>query len=1329
MTPLLLIILLLILAGGLYYVLFAGASPGGCCSPSAPPSCSAAPSGLYYVSTWLPSSAPRVLDEFFTRASLGGPHPYGLDRDGVLVQQARDADARVVVVRDDSLNSPEALARWPLTYACGHAFYDSRPAFGRLRGSSWAQHVAATARVRVDAAKLSPDSVLLLEGEAGGDGPSLVACVTGDLTAMGVVVRRNAALLVNDVDALWKLQFILVESGGLLQAGSNCRDSHRFHSRLRVQLVHPPGGYAAMPVVASQYSYRVYAPGVDFAKGQFEAFDGSGMCFTNGFGAKCVCVGFNGNLHLAGAATAPVPYLGTWKASDPGGRDWLNGPEQTGGDGLFTYGSSLLPASYACVWARLRQGSGRKGERALQLHRDDLPPLAELRRAWPPGSLLLVTCSSQQFTTASNPTGLLPFRFPDGAGTSMDADNSALAARLQVGDRGVEVVTLDGVDADGALRLREPLAFDHSLQWVQLSNDKHATTKSISVQVHHHVGLLSRNITIEGVASSGGAGCNVQAAPSSTMASTMASGVENSGPGAPPGGAIAGSGGAVDVNYYNSAQGDAEITTSCYGARTPERWREFYGVKGARPSQDLKGSWLMGTAGLTGCNSLLGGHCMFRNGSSVLLDAVELVRMGLAPNFGKLGQYALHFHLAGFVEAFRGYLRDRAHPRDGLVQNCSIWRSYSRFVTLHGACGVTVRNNVCFLGYGHGFFVEDGTELANVFDHNLSAASLVCASNAYWNPSGIYGNVATDYCPVGMVWLKNNMNVVARSVFCCSPGNTIALWYVPQPISRLRGPSAVTFGSQELQLPHCGSLEAITTTGLSSQGKGNTNFRKVAPSATTMVCRDLSSENAAVNCSCWRPADRGLLDFAYTDLRTGCSSYTSDNALHPLQLCAENVGYCLAGFWSEFPEELSDRMQNNDPKDGTFAKYPPGMAINCGLELQDGKPATMWLPTDGQNSCTDTIVSTYPPTRWVGPWNRGPAEDAFTAYLPMTAETLTKAVDDCETAQADGVFATPLPKILAACLTFNLGANGALWGGSGWMKGSPGMLLNCALLETSFRTAGQADAPMTEMHPDGSPPATQPSYTSTSFNIAYQDTINLFAQWYVVIHNHLTNGVFPFQTNPTVLSGGRTYADTKFSYAWSPNEYSHDPTGVVVALPNVFVFDLDFPTVLQDVVEQSKNTSVVVASPLQVFDATNMQSYSVVKGQPNSRKELGPWTFPVGGPWPGSPVKFPFLCGGSQDDYGLLRTRSADTREGERPEWGGLVANALLRSFTAPQAVALGDLVCKNLARTWKNVPPLAPTTAPPSGGWKTAAPLEIDQKETPACSAPPPFRSPASAP
>ena len=1323
MKTLLLLVLLGVLAAGLYYLFFRPTSVG-CCSPSAPPSCSVAAPGLHYVATWLPSTAPRVLDEFFTRASLGGPHPYGLDRDGVLVQQARATDARVVV-RDDSLNSPEALARWPLTYACGHAFYDSRPAFGRLRGSSWADHVAAAARVRVDATKLSPDSVLLLEGEAGGDGPSLVACLTGDLTAMGVVVRRNAALLVNDVDALWKVQFILVESGGLLQAGSNCRDSHRFRSRLRVQLVHPPGGYAAMPVVASQYSYRVYAPGVDFAKGAFEAFDGSGMCFTNGFGAKCICVGFNGNLHLAGAATAPVRYVGTWKASDPGGGDWLNGPEQTGGDGLFTYGSSLLPASYACVWARLRQGSGRKGDRTLQLHPDDLPPLAELRRAWPPGALLLVTCSSQQFTTADNPTGLLPFRFPDGAGTSMDADNATLAAKLKVEDRGVEVVTLDGVDEGGALRLRQPLAFDHSLRWVQLSNDRHAT-KSISVQVHHHVGLLSRSITVEGVATSGGAGCNVLA--SGSMAAAMASGVENSGPGAPPGDAIAGSGGAVDVNYYRAA-GNSEITKACYGARTPDRWREFYGVKGAKPSTDLKGSWLMGTAGLTGCNSLLGGHCMFRNGSSVLLDAVELVRMGVAPNFGKLGQYALHFHLTGFAEAFRGYLRDRAHPRDGLVQNCSIWRSYSRFVTLHGACGVTVRNNVCFLGYGHGFFIEDGTELANVFDHNLSVASLVCCSNGYWNPSGVYGNVATDYCPVGMMWLKNNLNVVARSVFCCSPGNTIALWYVPQPISRLRGPSAVAFGSQELQLPHCGSLEAITTTGLSSQG--NTNFQKVAPSEATMVCRDLSS-GAAVSCSCWRPADRGLLDFAYTDLRTGCSSYTSDNALHPLQLCAENVGYCLAGFWSEFPEELSDRMQNNDPEnappsrpDTTFADYPVGMAINCGLELQDGEPATMWLPTDGQNSCTDTIVSTYPPTRWLPPWNRGPSEDAFTAYVPMSAATLNTAVDGCETAQADGVFATPLPKILAACLTFNLGANGALWGASGWMKGSPGMLLNCALLETSFRTAGRGDVAMTEMHPDGSRPATQPSYTSTSFNISYQDNNKLFAQWYVVVHNHLTNGAFPFQTNPTVLSGSRTYADAPFSYAWASNEYSNDPTGVVVALPNVFVFDLDFETVLRDVVEGSKNAGVVVASPLQIFDAKTMKRYSVVKGQPKSRQELGVWQFPAGGAWPGSPVKFPFLCGGSQDDYGLLRTRSVDAREGERPEWGGIVANALLRSFTAPQAVVLGDLVCKNLARTWKNVPPLPPTTPPPSGGWKPASPI----KTTPQCSAPPPFIAPASAP
>jgi len=44
-----------------------------------------------------------------------------------------------------------------------------------------------------------------------------------------------------------------------------------------------------------------------------------------------------------------------------------------------------------------------------------------------------------------------------------------------------------------------------------------------------------------------------------------------------------------------------------------------------------------------------------------------------------------------------------------------------------------------------------------------------------------------------------------RNVACCSPPPVIAVWYVPQLIGALRGPSSVCIGNEELDLPSIAS--------------------------------------------------------------------------------------------------------------------------------------------------------------------------------------------------------------------------------------------------------------------------------------------------------------------------------------------------------------------------------------------------------------------------------------------------------------------------------------------------------------------------------------------
>lgn len=144
------------------------------------------------------------------------------------------------------------------------------------------------------------------------------------ITVKGLVVRHGGILFIKsskDNNPLTiKTEFILVESGGLLQAGATAI-STRYNpkSKLRIILTNPPTGYGKMGVVASQYSYKVYAPGVNIEtkdKPEFTTYTGSAGAFGNGFGAKSIGIGFNGNLHLNGAIPEMIPYTGTWNAMD-----------------------------------------------------------------------------------------------------------------------------------------------------------------------------------------------------------------------------------------------------------------------------------------------------------------------------------------------------------------------------------------------------------------------------------------------------------------------------------------------------------------------------------------------------------------------------------------------------------------------------------------------------------------------------------------------------------------------------------------------------------------------------------------------------------------------------------------------------------------------------------------------------------------------------------------------------------------------------------------------------------------------------------------------------
>lgn len=104
------------------------------------------------------------------------------------------------------------------------------------------------------------------------------------------------------------------------------------------------------------------------------------------------------------------------------------------------------------------------------------------------------------------------------------------------------------------------------------------------------------------------------------------------------------------------------------------------------------------------------GHTMYHRYSTGSISYVELRHMGKE---GLLGKYPIHVHLAG--ETMRG----------SYVQGASIWDSGNRWVTVHGTNYFIVRDCVGYQAVGHGFFLEDGSEVFNVFDRNLGVQCYV----------------------------------------------------------------------------------------------------------------------------------------------------------------------------------------------------------------------------------------------------------------------------------------------------------------------------------------------------------------------------------------------------------------------------------------------------------------------------------------------------------------------------------------------------------------------------------------------------------------------------
>jgi hypothetical protein len=138
------------------------------------------------------------------------------------------------------------------------------------------------------------------------------------------------------------------------------------------------------------------------------------------------------------------------------------------------------------------------------------------------------------------------------------------------------------------------------------------------------------------------------------------------------------------------------------------------------------------------------GHTMYHRGSAGSISYAEFRHLGKE---GVLGRYSVHFHLVG--DTMRG----------SSVIGASIWDSANRWLTIHGTNYLVVRDCVGYQSVGHGFYVEDGTEVYNVFDRNL-------AVQAYQAEPLPKQNLPFDTNDGAGFWWANSLNAFTRNVAC-----------------------------------------------------------------------------------------------------------------------------------------------------------------------------------------------------------------------------------------------------------------------------------------------------------------------------------------------------------------------------------------------------------------------------------------------------------------------------------------------------------------------------------------------------------------------------------
>lgn len=182
-----------------------------------------------------------------------------------------------------------------------------------------------------------------------------------------------------------------------------------------------------------------------------------------------------------------------------------------------------------------------------------------------------------------------------------------------------------------------------------------------------------------------------------------------------------------------------------------------------------------------------GGHTIVRQGARrYQVQGVEFHQLGQG---GRAMHYPVHFHLA------------RRTPADTFVRDSAVHDSMTRWYVLHGTHGVTLERNVGYKSIGHGYFLEDGTEIDNRLVSNIGIFARAAIDNEQ-NPRKVPGILAartgnnlsfadpgafrTEYVPFysdydhpTVFWIMNGWNEFAYNMAAGAGACGACYWLLP----------------------------------------------------------------------------------------------------------------------------------------------------------------------------------------------------------------------------------------------------------------------------------------------------------------------------------------------------------------------------------------------------------------------------------------------------------------------------------------------------------------------------------------------------------------------